>query len=640
MRSAVVLGLMCCALSTRPAADAAPAPPLPLAEAPASEAPAEPRPAPLALSAAPDAQPAGRGALVLAQAATPGAAPAPAAAPADATSAATSAGDAGPLFRPGPPLPAPALAGASNFGQGWHFDTLSNSMNIPVGDYRDGMNWALAETVKGAYDFSDNRLRYPENVAAAGGGLSVTLNWGNPLYDEGETPHSPEAVAAFGAFAAELVSRFPAIHTIEVGNEFNGARFVTGPVREAGPTERALYHLALLKSVATQVRAARPGVRVAGGAAHSIPVGYLGAMADAGAAEHMDALALHPYTTPPEQIVPQVEVLRRHPALARMPIEATEIGHPDPARAAGHLLKSYCRMALAGFSRVVWYPMNARDDGMVPLLDDAGIPSAAGRAYGLIRERLAGLPVRAADPDATSYGCLFGDEVLLLWGEPRPVTLRDPALEVLDPRGAPLEPEGLALSMEAPILVVAPEGVDLATAVALGPTGILADSYHHFAYPEAEEAQAEGDAFARFARRGGAEVPLVTLPGQEATGTPWFPYRGNRHLRPARVTAEALVPGGDAADPVEIVHRYVAPRDMGAALDLRLSTSERSEDGVTLSVTLNGAEVMAAAPARAQEVAGHPLRLAAGDLLEIAVGPGATARGDVAAYRITLREVP
>lgn len=527
----------------------------------------------------------------------------------------------------------PTLSAASNLAQGRQRDVIRFARALGVGNFRDGINWRRAEPRPGAYDFSDSRTGYPATLKRQGATAGVVLNWGNPLYDGGDTPHSEEALEAFGAFAAELVGRFEAISSLEIGNEFNGTNFVRGPIAKMSPLERARAYVPMLEAGATAARAERPDIRILGGATHSLPAGYLWEMLDAGAAEWMDALAVHPYTTPAEQLVRQIEVLRRHPTARDLPIEVTEFGTPDPELAGAHFVRNYCQMALAGVTRAAWYPLNERGDDMVPLFTSKGRITTAGRAYKLIATHMEGRPVADAAPDPFTYGCRFGEDVLVLWGEPRALEVPEGAV-VLDAVGQPAEPP-YTLSPDRPLVVT-----DLPPGAAsnLGPQPVLADSYHQFAYPQdGGAASVPDDPFERFARRGGREIPLKTLPGQQAPGTPWVPYRGNPDLGAVRLTADTLLPGGWSGRPVEIVHRYTAPEAMVFDLDATFALIGASEDGIALRVTANGELLEEASGRDPIEIRENDIRLEAGESLEIAVGPNGSSKGDVTRYQITIR---
>ncbi len=549
---------------------------------------------------------------------------------------------AGPgLERVGPERVGPRLAAVSNFGQGWLPALAEAALADGLTDFRDAVYWRNVER-GGDVAFDSAVTTWPDAVATGGGSLSLTVNNGHPEHDGGHTPHTDAAIAAFAANAAATVARFPNIHTVEVGNEWNAANFVSGPVREDGLDRRAWHHVRLLAETSARVRAVRPGLRVLGGATHSIPGPYIAELLALGAREHMDALAIHPYTTPVEQLGPHIGFLRRLPGAEGIDLEVTEFGHEgsDPD-AADHLLRSWCQFALAGVSRAVWFPLHPRGDGFAALYTREGVRTVVGDAHALIRAELEGAAVTDAAPDPFTHACALGPveapRHLVIWGAPRGVTLA-PGLVARDAGGAVLPTEGLTLSDRA-LLISAPQGgaARLGDTVRLGVQRVLADSYEQYDFPRAAGEQAPGDPFERFARAGERRIALDTRPGQDRNGVPWYPHRGAAEDAGLWLTSDTLVLSRWGDTPLEIVHRYVAPAPVEAVLEARVAPAARSEDGVTVRIARDDGAVLVDETLREERVYALPVTLAAGATLEIAVGPGATARGDVVGYRFTLR---
>lgn len=516
------------------------------------------------------------------------------------------------------------LAAATNFSHPG-VTGADRVAGLGVTDVRDGMRWSDVERVPGRYGFDLPRTRYPDALAREGVALSVTVNWGNALYDGGDTPQSPEALAAQARYVAALVERFPGIGTIEVGNEFNGANFVTGPLKKADARARAAAHVAILKAIDAAVG---DEVRLLGGATHSIPLAYLSAVLDGGGAEHMDALALHPYTTAPEEFPAQVALLRRHPAARELPLEITEFGDEDPARAPGTLVRWLAVMAVNGVERAVWYPLTDRGDGLAPLFDAAGAPTPAGRAYRFAAARLAGRPAQDVSPDRHTVAVRFGDDTLVLWGEPRAVDL-GAGVAAFGPEGEALSGP-IRLAPDRPVVLVKP-AIALGTDVTLGPDPILADSFWDFAYPNADGTAPAGP-LARFVRLGGRDIALQTMPGQERGSVPWTPYLGGAELFPLRLSATAALPRGGRR-PADIVTRFVAPADGEVDASAVFLPSRRTTDGVAVSLVHNDAVVARAAGRERIELA-QRLLLKAGDRVDVVLGANGSNEGDATAYRI------
>lgn len=529
-------------------------------------------------------------------------------------------------------LRAPRLAAASSFGQTWAPDLLDAAVALGVTDLRDEVFWKhVTRDGQDRFDWPINR--YPALLPARGIALSVIVNNGHPDIDGGVTPTSPDAVAAFARYAARLAARFPAITSVEVGNEMNSDDFTSGPMREAGLAGRARFYTALLAATHEAVKAANPDLRIIGGAALAMPLAWFAALSDAGAPAHMDSLALHPYTTPPEQFRRQVALLRAIPGYEAMALEVTEFGTPDPDEAPAYLVKYHCQMALAGVTRAVWYPLNPRGDGMAPLVTPAGGITDVGRTFQLL-QGLTGLPAQDAAPDPFTYACQFGPRALVIWGAPRAVTLTDPALSAHDPTGQPVATP--RLTREVPLLITSdgPE-VRLGGTVRLGPQTVIADTFDQFAYPGQP-----GDSFQRFARAGGEVIAFTLGPGQETGGVPWTPYLGTAGDGMLRMDATFLMPSMHAVGPAEIVHRFTAPEAMRVSLDAMLDPAAGSRDGVRLSVEVNGAELATRHVTGREVLVLDGVALEAGDRLDIITGPGATPDGDDALYHFTLRRAP
>lgn len=481
----------------------------------------------------------------------------------------------------------PILGAAGDLGQTFARPVVR--ADVPV--LRDEIFWANVER-DGAFVFDTPRATYPDLLRA---GFLFLATAPHPDHDGGTTPHSAEGVAAFASYVAAVLQRFPQVRQLEVGNEMNSASFASGPGWDGPLAQRADSYVRLLKATATEARRVRPGIRVLGGAAHSIPIAWLKALFDRGAARWMDALVLHPYGIAPEDLGPEVDRLHQEvPASAALPLAITEFGWEKAGTAPAYLVKSYCVQALAGAELSVWYPLNPRGDGMAPLQDAAGRPTAAGRSFAFLRG-LQGVAVRPFRPDPFTWGCRFND-LLILWGAPRAVALTAGSV-ALDLAGEPA-PLG-HLSREEPLIVRGE--------VRLGPQEVLADSRDQF----------WDGPFQWLIRQNGVDSPMTPGLGQDREGVPWTPYLQTAIDGVARAGPGWVQPSAPPAGPIAIVTRYVAPRAMRVRL---VVTATAWEAPMRLRVTRNGQ------PA-ADEVA-----LAQGDVLDVETGGGG---GEL---RVTLKE--
>jgi hypothetical protein len=101
-----------------------------------------------------------------------------------------------------------------------------------------------------------------------------------------------------------------------------------------------------------------------------------------------------------------------------------------------------------------------------------------------------------------------------------------------------------------------------------------------------------------------------------------------------------LIPAGHPKQPIEIVHQFVAKHAQSVDIHLKLSVSDRSEDGVMLVALIND-ELLREyelVPGGTLEDVQTSVDLKPGDVLEISVGPNRSSVGDVTQYRFTLRD--
>lgn len=517
----------------------------------------------------------------------------------------------------------PQLGAASSFGQTWDRQMLEAADRFGIHDLRDELYWKDIQTGD-RIDYPTIRHSYPALLAARGMTMTVIMNNGHPEYQGGVTPYTPDGVEAFAQFSARMPQDFPAITAVEVGNEMNSDTFTSGPMREADIAGRAEIYAKLIEETYKAVKAADPEVRVLGGAAHSIPLAWFGALSGAGASAWMDAVVIHPYTTPPEQLPRQIALLRQVPGFETMPIEATEFGDPNGETAAATLVKYYCAMAVSGISRAVWYPLNTRGDGLEPLVGTDYALTDVGEAFTFLQARGEGVEAQDISPDPFTYACAFGPNMVVIWGAPRSIEVAD-GLTVLGPAGR--ETDRRMLSRDEPLILLSDGAAIIpGETIRLGPQTVIADTYDQF------EHQGMSDGFRPFILLNGAEQAFSFRPGQETGGVPWVPYLQSDRDGAIRMNAEFLVPTVEGA----IGHRYVAKADGPVVLSVALAPDASTADGVVLSVALNDDEIDRRVVTEAIDAEIGPFDMAAGDVLEVLVGSGASREGDGSSYRFTL----
>ena len=487
------------------------------------------------------------------------------------------------------------LGAAANFSQGWSDVTYDAALALGVEEFRDSILWSQVERAPGVYTFDQRKTQYPARLAEDGKRLVLTVASSNPLYDDGKTPHSPEGVAAFARFVAAVVREYPAVSAVEVGNEFNSGDFVTGPVREGGIGQRARYHVALLEAVAREVRAVRPDLPILGGATHSLPAGYLWSVLEQAAPGSIDGLAVHPYTTDIDQLPAQTGVLRRNPRARSMPMQVTEYGTKDEADAPDHMLRGYAAMASLGYAALHWYPLNERADGLVPLIRRDGSVTGAGEAFRFIEAQLAARTARDISPDRFTFVHAFsransGPDRLVLWGDPRPISLMRSDIEAFDARGNRIGPAELALSPQHAVVLAGSRPIRLGEDVVLGCTTLVADSFYQFDYPQRGAGEARR-AFAASLSLEGEEQPLATMPGQQRAGVPWLPYLGLTDRPGVRLTADRMLLTGATSRGAAVTLRWVTPSAGRLQIEARFTPSEQNRGPFTVELR-QGAQVL------------------------------------------------
>ena len=530
-------------------------------------------------------------------------------------------------------LRGPDLGVASNFGQGVPPGLLDAALSAGFLDYRDAVYWERIETLNGVFQFNSPMTLFPDALHAAGARMSLTVNNGRPAYDNGFTPTSREAIDGFGRYVAAVVDRFPAVQAIEIGNEFNSANFVSGPLRSQGLQARADAYARLVRSVRKHV--ADRGQTIISGGVHSVPTGYLKRLTNSGAIGLGEHIAVHPYDTPIEQLGPQLRAMRQNQVLEETPVQITEFGSQNEDEAPHILFRSYCAMALSGVRRAVWYPLNQRGDGYTPLIANDLRLTKVGKSAQFVTDHLVGKTVQDVSPDPFTFGCLLDERHLIVWGAPRDVTITSQAVNVLLP--AQDDTSGpLRLSETRALVVTSDQPLALGRDVVLGAQKRIADSFYQFPLLT----NGTSGPFTILAESNSRTKILNQMPGQSGPGVPWTPYLGHPSNKDVRVLSNTLLPAAGAAFSEDVIVRFTAKGARESHLHLLLRLPDRSIDSVGVELRLNGQSLWNLDVKRTLELSEFPLSLAAGDILDTIVSAGETATGDVVSYRIRLETPP
>ncbi|MGI3170913.1 calcium-binding protein [Pseudooceanicola sp. C21-150M6] len=507
-------------------------------------------------------------------------------------------------------------------------------------EIRDGLNWCLVETERGTYDFSDFRTSYFDEMAAAGLDVTLTLHpGGNPLYDNGDTVTSARGIAAFARYVDAVLTEFPSIDSIVIGNEFNGldGQFVTGAAATTDLEQRASYYTDILKAVHDRVADSHSDVQIVGGALHSIATGYVQILVDQGAFEYMDALDIHPYGQDPIEVAQSLAqlnaVLDTLPADQRPDLVVTEFALPaessDPMANSEYLAKMAAVLAAGGVSAASWYALldenynRTADMGLFDTTDTANPVLDSFRFAETLFDTGATPVQMEAGPGVELYD--FGNGTWLVWGSAQSVQFSGTGLTFRDASGAVIDRP--ATLSDAPIYV---QGADMVLSADPDHAALLADSFYDF------DLTADPDgpwSYFGLKIQNGVErdFDLTVMDGQSRMSESWTPYLGNQWNRPFQMSADVLTPvsfGRRNNDFRATVERFTA--EQTGALDIAGSwdVSDDSTDGIRIEIRVNGETIAEQTVTGTAQIALRGVEVAAGDTVDFIVHSGASSTGD------------
>ncbi len=292
----------------------------------------------------------------------------------------------------------------THFAHGWTTEILQLLARGGVAHFRDEQYWQNVEptrTTPATYTFTNYQ---PYMTAASGLGLNpfVVLDFANSNYDGGSSPHTADGRTGYANYCTALLNHYGSqIDSVAIWNEYNGS-FSSGPAT----ADRPFHYTEMLKTAYTAIKAARPDVRVVGGACVPVPLPWYEDLFAKGAQDYMDVLDAHPYRSIPEGVESDFALLRSLSASYNhgngpKPIWATECGAPDPVNQgrqdmARYLVRLMTLMRTAGVERAFWYLAFDYDGYATGLVrsptDPLGrhVPSSAFPAYANLIQQLYG----------------------------------------------------------------------------------------------------------------------------------------------------------------------------------------------------------------------------------------------------------
>ncbi|WP_313433549.1 calcium-binding protein [Novosphingobium sp.] len=546
------------------------------------------------------------------------------------------------------------LGAQTHFSQGWSTSLLDAAGKLGADSIRDSVPWAAVENVAGKYDFSVPQAAWVDQ--ALGRGFSVTLTFANanPLHDQGYTVYSDAGRAAFADFVVATLKQYPGVQAIEIGNEYNSNSFVTGPIASASAATRDDYYAKLVAAVDRALGKAGIDVELVGGATHSIPVDYFSDLKALGTLDILDAISIHPYTTPPEQFADQIAALRGVVG-NEIDIRVTEFGGDFTSLndAPAYFAKMLSVMGAAGIESASWYALARQSyfPNMELWNTTAASAAPAGETFrvfdGLLKE---GDTIARVATDDFTYFYTLGREAAVLWGQTGSVTLAS-GVSAYDLRGNRIAEFDGKISADVPILLKSEGGISAAS-VQFHVGALVADSFDQFDVTNTDGGGAgfEGP-WSYYSRSGsGQTLALQTMGGGLKSGEPWTPYLGSQWLRPLTVNATTVTPadfsnGTNAASRYAVVERYTVQNAGLFRIEGDYDVSDQSRDGIYLTVTVNDRQILQQhvydpAQGNRYDFTLDHVRLAAGDRVEFVVSSGASAVGDATSRHIRIFSEP
>ena len=537
----------------------------------------------------------------------PGSAPTPAPSPAPSptpTAPAVSAQDATLL-----------LGTQTHFSQGWPISSVDKAKAIHATLLRDGIGWSAGEPTPGAYDFNSGGATKIAEACRAGMRFILTIVPDNDLYDGGHTVYSAAGMSAYAGYLNAIADHYgDCIVAFEIGNEINNGAALDYP----DGADAATQYVDLLKVVHDKVKAAHPGIAILGGSSNMIATGFLTPFFEQGMLKVVDGIAVHPYRSHAEgvdiEISHLVDVMKGYGT--PVPIWATEFSNnlADGAAAAGELVKMMTLLRTAGVERSIWYALV--DQQYFPNMglyhgDDV---KPAGSAFAMLQSRLLplGQPRRVDIGDPLVFAYRYGNDAWVVWGAPRRIRFNgNPS--VVDAAGKAISASGLSIGPE-PI-------------VAFGASGLTAEGGDMIADSLLQYGQKPWSYVAQTAD--GADHQLSLFDDRYTS------YFGGKYYKPLRIDLGGAAPAGAGKDGIRAVVRYTAPA--AATVDVSACLTKAAKgDGVDWRLEHNGSVIQSGVMTGKLTLNGIAVTLAAGDRIDLSVGPNAASGGDSFEYRVEL----
>ncbi len=162
--------------------------------------------------------------------------------------------------------------------------------NVGAKFVRDCYRWSSCEREKGVYKFDETAKEKLLKIHNDGLEILFICAFTNPLYDNGGTPVSDEAIAAYAKYCAFMAKELKGItNYFEIWNEYNyGGMF--NPTNEPPET-----YAKMLKAAYSAIKEVNPDAVIIGLCMGGVYPEWAKRVLDCGTYDYFDALSLHPY---------------------------------------------------------------------------------------------------------------------------------------------------------------------------------------------------------------------------------------------------------------------------------------------------------------------------------------------------------
>ncbi|HEX2949686.1 MAG TPA: sugar-binding protein [Armatimonadota bacterium] len=279
------------------------------------------------------------------------------------------------------PSPAPTWA-SSPFGIGTHFmnriadpvERLTIVKNMGASWMRDDFIWKNTEKMKGIYTMPEHYDHYIKDAIKMGLNPFLIFCYGNPNYDGGKPPTSPEGLQAYAKYCQQLVKHYG--NDLKVWDMWNEPNLSYMMNENPGATP----YVQLMKAAYPAIKAVNPNIRVSCGAIAGMDFAYIEDILRQGGGQYMDILSIHPYRYPisPEvsdynKDIERLQQLLHQYKADHIKIWITEMGYPThigltgvrEATSAAYIVREYLQSLIyTNIERIMMYDF--QDDGTNP----------------------------------------------------------------------------------------------------------------------------------------------------------------------------------------------------------------------------------------------------------------------------------